>query len=97
MAGKRSKACLLLLAIYMGFWIHVYRQPWTGPAIIFLLMPFVLLVALMLYAAFCLIHAVVTFNRSDTALDDLKEDIKVAAGALQRAGFDFDKFGVVKP
>lgn len=59
-----------------------------------------------LYAAFTVIKGVITFNRSQNALDDLMkvklsirqihtfQELKMAQVALKRAGFDFDKFKI---
>lgn len=62
--------------------------------IAFLAAPFVFLALLGVYAAFIIIHGVITFNRSETEQKSLMKDLKMAEVALRRLGFDFEKFGI---
>lgn len=62
-----------------------------------LALPFVLVALVGLYAAFSVTIGVITFNRSNTALTELKKELKMAEVALKRAGFDFEKFKIPKP
>ncbi|GIX64326.1 dolichol-phosphate mannosyltransferase subunit 3 [Babesia caballi] len=97
MVSNSLKAVGVLVVVYAVVWVEVFRRPWSIPVLAFLLMPFALVSGFGVYAVCSILWGVATFNRSETALADLKQDLKLAANALDRVGFDFEKYGVPKP
>lgn len=94
MTRNVGKTCAFIVTIYTAVWVKLLFYPWTLPVKTFLALPVVLLATVALYAAFTVIKGVITFNRSQNALDDLMKELKMAQVALKRAGFDFDKFKI---